>query len=44
MPRVEMSTRPMESREIILAQNEDCGFSNKSHSALNHDDFNGFLK
>ena len=34
MPRVEMSTSPMESSEIILAQNEDCGFSNRSHSAL----------
>ena len=34
MPRVEISTNPMESREIILAQNEDWGFSNKSHRAL----------
>ena len=34
MPRVEMRTRPMERREIILAQNDDWGFSNKSHRAL----------
>ena len=38
MPRVEISTKPIESREIILAQNEDCGFSNKSHRALYNDD------
>ena len=34
MPTVEMRTRPVERSEIILAQCEDCGFSNRSHSAL----------
>ena len=34
MPSVEIRTSPMESREIILAQKEDWGFSNKSHKAL----------
>ena len=38
IPSVEISTSPMESREIILAQNEDWGFSNKSHRALKNDD------
>ena len=34
MPMVEMMTRAMENREMILAGKEEWGFSSRSHNPL----------